>query len=370
MGGDVAVTEHDTSDLGHGYVVTDAFFGAPYVDVDEERSEPRPHRYVHGGFEGTDTRFALHFPPPEGYRERFMHCIGGGRGGSELSAMSPAGMFGGGFDLAFDNEAYLVDSNQGHIGADELCPKAGDDSSIYGYRASAETARFARHAATRIYGAAPRYGYLFGGSGGANRAISCLEQVSGLWDGAVIGNGFGNMRNSFRTGSASFGAGRVLGDKLRDVADAMDVGGSGDPFVGLTTAQRDRLADVYRLGYPRGAEATMAGDIGIATWTLLVEELMQRDPEYFRAYWRSRATAATTSSATRCSTRRRRSRASTRRRSSSSGQKVRTRSRCACVRRTRRSASRSSPRSRPGGTRSRSRCRAGPRRAGCCRAAA
>ena len=38
-----------------GYVVEDDFFGKPYIDVDEERTDPLPHRFVHGGFEGTDT---------------------------------------------------------------------------------------------------------------------------------------------------------------------------------------------------------------------------------------------------------------------------------------------------------------------------
>jgi hypothetical protein len=50
-----------------GYVVTDSFFGAPYVDVDEWRDDPVPHRYVHGGFGDTDTRFAFQFPPAELY---------------------------------------------------------------------------------------------------------------------------------------------------------------------------------------------------------------------------------------------------------------------------------------------------------------
>ncbi|MFI5047715.1 MAG: hypothetical protein ACHQIG_11685, partial [Acidimicrobiia bacterium] len=273
------------SELGDGYEVTDDFFGAPFVDLDEEREDPRPHRYVHGGFEGTGTRFALYFPPPERYRDHFVHCIGGGRGGSEQSGMSPVGRFGGGFDIAFDNQAYLVDSNQGHIGADELCPKGGDDSSIYGYRASAETARFARHVARRIYGAPPDHGYLFGGSGGANRAVACLEQVEGLWDGVVVNSGFGNLRRGFRNSSAVNGAVRALGEKLRDVVDAMDVGGSGRPYDGLTTEQRERLADVYRLGCPRGGESALGGAFGIATWTLLAEDLMRREPEYFRAYW-------------------------------------------------------------------------------------
>ena len=37
----------------------DSLFAKPYIDVDEWRNEPVRHRYVHGGFEGTETRFSL-----------------------------------------------------------------------------------------------------------------------------------------------------------------------------------------------------------------------------------------------------------------------------------------------------------------------
>jgi hypothetical protein len=39
------------------YVITDSFFGTPYINAEEFREEPIPFQYVHGGFEGTDTRF-------------------------------------------------------------------------------------------------------------------------------------------------------------------------------------------------------------------------------------------------------------------------------------------------------------------------
>src|SRR3546814_1259531 len=50
------------------YAVTDGYFGKPYIDRDEERTEPIPHRNVHGGFKGTDTRFNFYFPSKEEYR--------------------------------------------------------------------------------------------------------------------------------------------------------------------------------------------------------------------------------------------------------------------------------------------------------------
>ena len=47
---------------------TDPLYDKPYVDIDEWRDEPVRHRYVHGGFQGTDLRFSIYFPPPSATR--------------------------------------------------------------------------------------------------------------------------------------------------------------------------------------------------------------------------------------------------------------------------------------------------------------
>ncbi len=62
------------------YVPTDDFFGAPYIDEDVELDTPVPHRMIHGGFEGTDTRFRFHFPS-EGYQGRMYNPLSGANGG-------------------------------------------------------------------------------------------------------------------------------------------------------------------------------------------------------------------------------------------------------------------------------------------------
>ena len=36
----------------------DQRFNKPDVDIDEQRTTPVPHRYVHGGFTGTDAKFS------------------------------------------------------------------------------------------------------------------------------------------------------------------------------------------------------------------------------------------------------------------------------------------------------------------------
>ena len=49
----------------------DPRFNDPYVDIDEQRNTPVPHRYIHGGFKGTDAKFSFYFPPREQYQGRF-----------------------------------------------------------------------------------------------------------------------------------------------------------------------------------------------------------------------------------------------------------------------------------------------------------
>jgi hypothetical protein len=45
--------------------VDESYFARPFVEVDEWRDDPVRHRYVHGGFDGTETQFSLYFPPAE-----------------------------------------------------------------------------------------------------------------------------------------------------------------------------------------------------------------------------------------------------------------------------------------------------------------
>src|SRR5690606_17555855 len=65
------------------YVVTDDFFGKPYIDVDEWREQPALHRHIHGGFTGTDTRFTFYIPPSELYQGRMYQPLEGGNAGHE-----------------------------------------------------------------------------------------------------------------------------------------------------------------------------------------------------------------------------------------------------------------------------------------------
>jgi hypothetical protein len=283
----------DLLDLS-GYVVTDSFFGAPFIDSDEQLDGPVPHRRVHGGFDGTDTRFRFHFPR-DGYQGRLFNPLSGGNGGTESFFDSIIGEAIGGLSMCFRLGGYMVESNQGHIG-DATDPKGGADPTLYGHRASAEAARFSKYLAAQIYGAAPHHSYVFGGSGGARRSPLCLENAPDVWDGAMPFMGGGDIAepgNTQRLKGAQtisfctmFNAHRVLGDKLIDVIDAMAPGGSGDPFATLDTHQREELTSLYRLGYPRGDEFIIGEPMG-QTWQWAVEadSLYEQDPEYFENFW-------------------------------------------------------------------------------------
>jgi hypothetical protein len=277
------------------YVPADSFFGAPYIDEDTEVSTPAPHRMIHGGFEGTATRFRFHFPLKEaGYQGRMFNPLSGGNGGTEDFFTSPLGEAIGGLSSCFRLGGYMVQSNQGHIG-DEIDPKGGDDPTLYGWRGSAEAARFSKFVAEQIYGQAPHHSYVFGGSGGARRSPLCLAYAPDVWDGALPFMGdamdgehgdFRRLRTAAQHFCSMFNVQRVLGDKIFSVIDAVAPGGIGDPFAGLDTHQREELATLYRLGYPRGDEFMITQQMGqIWLWSSMAERLQHDDPPYWDAFW-------------------------------------------------------------------------------------
>lgn len=279
-----------------GYSVTDAFFGAPYIEVDEERAEPMPHRFVRGGFGDTDTRFQFYFPPKDaGYQGRMINPLSGAHGGDETFFAGPMGEMIGGMSMCMRLGAYMIESNQGHIG-DDVDPRAGDDPSMYGWRASAEVARFSKFVAEQVYGEPPHHSYVYGGSGGGRRSPLCLENAPDAWDGALPFMGGGDVAehgNNNRVQSAQpmafgsmFNVQRLLGDRIAAVIDAMAPGGSGNPFEGLSVHERDELENLYRLGFPRGDEHMIAEPMGqMWLFTSLADDLYDQDPSYFENFW-------------------------------------------------------------------------------------
>jgi hypothetical protein len=247
--------------------------GAPYVDVDEWRDLPRRHRYVHGGFDGTHTRFSFYFPESQTAPGRFVQYLEGGSGGHEMLIQTQPWMF----RIAFEDlDAYLVESNQGHF------PNEGmgfaDDWELFG--ASAASALYAKELAAEMYGAPPHHGYVFGGSGGGSRSIYCLENRPDVYDGAsphVI------WSSALGSNWSPIGYWWLHArNQLAEIVDAMEPGGSGNPFATLDHDQRDALAALYRFGYPRGAESQLWA---FSPWTWGFVGTKLADPGYYDDFW-------------------------------------------------------------------------------------
>ena len=279
----------------NSYTPKDSFFGAPYIDVDEWRDAPYPHRHVHGGFTGTDTRFTYYFPRAEEWKGRMYQPIEGAHAGHEDAFGGPMGELIGGLEMTARLGGYMSESNSGHIG-DDIDAKGGEDPSLYGWRATAESARFSKHLAAQIYGRPPEYSYVWGGSGGGRRSPASLENAPDVFDGALPFMGGGDIAppgtNDKIRGAQTMSFGqmfntqRVLGDKLAGVIDAMRPGGSGNPFEGLDTHQREELANLYRLGFPRGDEFMIGQPMGqIWLWSSMADDLLATDADYFENFW-------------------------------------------------------------------------------------
>ena len=290
------MTESSTIDCA-SYRGTDSFFGAPYVDVDEARATPLPYRHVHGGFADCDTRFTFYFPDDEACRGRLIMPLEGAHAGHEDAFGGSMGTMMGGIELMARLGGFMVESNMGHIG-DDFDPKGGDDPTLYGWRAAAEVARFAKHVAEQVYGTAPHHSYVWGGSGGGRRSPLCLENAPDAFDGALPFMGGGNVMpfpatEKLRSGqpiafACMFNVQRLLRDpdKAERLVDAMRPGGSGNPFVGLNSHEREELVYLYEQGFPFGDEHMIFAPMGqIWLWTSIADLTVEQDPEYFENFW-------------------------------------------------------------------------------------
>ena len=259
----------------------DPEFDTPFVDVDEWRDEPVRHRYVHGGFEGTETRFSMYFPPAERYEGRFFHPVMPISGTEHAVGLGLLVGMGGTIEFAVDSGAYLVESNQGRTS-----PFPGPDPTLAGFRASTATARYSRVLAAEMYGDHRPYGYIYGGSGGSLKTMSCFESSPGVWDGAVpfVTATPMSMPSSFTVLNHAL---RILRDKFPQITDAVEPGGHGDIFAGLTTEEREALTEVTRMGFPPRAwfDVERIAASYSMVWSLLVDDVINWDPEYFEDFW-------------------------------------------------------------------------------------
>jgi hypothetical protein len=260
----------------------DPDYAEPFVDIDEERSAPLAHRYVSGGFKGSDARFSFYFPPKAQYEGRFFHNT------YPMAVTSDIGPFPIQFEVAvgdlgftLGSGAYYVQTNNGAV-----FRNPGVDPSVAAWRVNAAAAKFSRKIAAGVYGEHRPYGYLFGGSGGAYQTMGAAENTSGVWDGFVpFVPGCNHAIPSMFT--VRMHALRVLRQRpgvFGAIADAVEVGGSDDPYVGLTDEEAGALREVSLMGYPpRGWYLHETLDSGY--FANISGMIPMMDPTYCEDFW-------------------------------------------------------------------------------------
>lgn len=251
-------------------------YGAPFIDIDEMRTEPRPHRYIHGGFEDSHLRFSVYLPPEDLYQRRYLLMLEGGQGGLDKMMTGPRWKWA--FDVAFDDlGAYLIETNEGHWPDEGLGVSTAEE--LWG--ASGYAVSYARTIADTVLGSRPQNGYLYGCSGGGVRSAEHLENLPDLFSGGVP-QAWGMI--SAQHWSSYALAGALIGDKLDDVRDALEVGGSGDPYKGLNPQQAEALREFLGLGYPRDGLIQL-GKEGWPAAPFIMYTIRDTDPEYFADFW-------------------------------------------------------------------------------------
>ena len=255
----------------------DEAFQKPFIDRDEwlEREGYRC-RYVHGGFEGTELRFAFFFPEADAYRGRFFHYLSPVQG-DENAALSMHGMEDR-IGFAVTHGAYYVESNMGVASFASM-----RDTTII-YRASAAAAEFSRKTAREMYGGGRPYGYVYGGSGGSYKTFACIENTA-VWDGAVpyVTGTPVSIPNSFTMRAR---AKRVLRRVLPLIADHTEPGGieKEELYSKMTDEEAAVLEEATRFGFPM-RDWFMYSILDDGSLPIFVQMLRAADPEYYTDFW-------------------------------------------------------------------------------------
>ena len=259
----------------------DPRFNQPVIDVKEVRDAPVPHTYVNGHFAGTDARFSFYFPLT-GYEGRFFqftHQLNTSENGTEVNIR-----------FALDNGGYLVQTNMGGVEAARTVEATlfeGLRPDVVGYRVNAAAAKYSRQVAADIFGKHRPYGYLTGGSGGSYQTIASMQNTT-VWDGATPFV-MPTPQATPNVYTARIHALRVLrdgpdGNVFPAIMDAINPGGSGNPYATLNQEQREALREATRMGFPlRGWFEYASMTVGALRLVAAYNPYL--DPEYFEDYW-------------------------------------------------------------------------------------
>jgi hypothetical protein len=259
----------------------DPLFKDAYVLVNEWRDAPFSHRYVHGGFTGTDARFSFYFPSAERYEGRFHHNT------YPLATSADLGPFPIAFDVAIGNLGFTLDSGAYYVQTNNggRFDREARDLSVAAFRANAAAAKYSRVVASELYGKHRPFGYLYGGSGGCYQTVGGAELTSGVWDGFMpFVMGSNNAVPSVF--AVRMQALRILRkrNKFHAVMDAINPGGSGDMYAELNEEERAALKEATLMGFPpRGWYAHET--LGSGYFADIAPIIPMLDPTYVEDFW-------------------------------------------------------------------------------------
>ena len=269
-----------SGEMAKKFITKDTIFKEPYVDIDEWRDMPVRHRYIHGGFKGTEARFSFYFPPKEKYQGRFFQYVTPFPDNENISQGAKGEEDKIGFSIT--HGAYFIETNEG--GRIDFSKPGLGDPTIAAYRVNAVAAQFSRVVAIQMFGGSRSYGYAFGGSGGAYRTVGGFENTEGVWDGAVpyvLGSPVA-IPNVF---TVRMHAMRVLHNKFPQIIDALEPGGSGDMYAGLNAEEKEALQEVTKMGFPPKSWFGYK-KMGIHGFLVLYQGVVGADSKYFNEdFW-------------------------------------------------------------------------------------
>lgn len=261
----------------------DETYNHPFIDCKEQKERTlldgttATYTYIHGGFENTGVKFLFCFPEKEAYTNRFFQHLSPFPGpDEEVAGIYKTGEEDSiGFCLA--HGACYVESNMGSTAVFGSNP----DSRII-YRSSAAVAEYCRKVAQELYGEHRMYGYVFGGSGGGYKTMSCIENTVSF-DGAlpfVIGSPV-SLPNCL---TSCVLAKRLLRNCLTHITEVLEPGGSGDIYEGLNEEETKALHEIISLGFPPRMLSCLAGDDD-GSLPVLLPGVKGLDPSYFEEFW-------------------------------------------------------------------------------------
>lgn len=256
-----------------------------YVDIEEWRERilsdgtSIPYLYVHGGFRNKAVKFSFCFPKKEEFKGRFFQYLSPFPGpDEEIASLDKTGEDD---RIAFCllNGAYFVESN---MGSKHMFGGSSDPHLVW--KASAAVAEYSRTKAMEIYGCARPYGYVHGGSGGAYKTLACIENTS-AWDGAVpyvIGSPV-SLPNTITLHAQGQ---RALRNVFGRIVDALDAGGSGNMYEGLTEDEAFMLKEITAMGFPpRTWFLEAEGFINDGSLPVQIPHVREGDAKYFEDFW-------------------------------------------------------------------------------------